>query len=128
MSGEFRNSRSWPQSLQRPWLNGPAGVSITQWWAHSILEIIEVEEEEDDSLINQPLIWIPLGVLTVAGLGIFAYSRLGDGGDYFDDYDTGTSSNNTPSTQSGFRYDPVTGNTYDSQTGEIIQQGGKEKD
>ena len=92
------------------------------------VEIIEPEEKDDDSLIDQPLIWIPLGVLTVAGLGIFAYSRLGDGGDYFDDYDTGTSSSNTPSTQSGFRYDPVTGNTYDSQTGEIIQQGGKEKD
>ncbi len=94
------------------------------------IEIIEPEvEEEDDSLINQPLIWIPLGVLTVAGLGIFAYSRLGDGGDYFDDYDTGTSSNTQiPSKQSGFRYDPVTGNTYDSQTGEIIQQGGKKKD
>ena len=94
------------------------------------IEIIEPEvEEEDDSLINQPLIWIPLGVLTVAGLGLFAYSRLGDGGDYFDDYDTGTSSNTQiPSKQSGFRYDPVTGNTYDSQTGEIIQQGGKKKD
>ena len=94
------------------------------------VEVIEPQEEEDDtSLIDQPLIWIPLGVLTVAGLGIFAYSRLGDGGDYFDDYDTGTSSNNQiTSTQSGFRYDPVTGNTYDSQTGEIIQQGGKEKD
>jgi len=93
------------------------------------VEIVEPEKEEDDeSLINQPLIWVPLGVLTVAGLGIFAYSRLGDGGDYFDDYDTGTSSSNTPSTQSGFRYDPVTGNTYDSQTGEIIQQGGKKED
>ena len=93
------------------------------------VEIIEAEEEEEDSLINQPLIWIPLGVLTVAGLGIFAYSRLGDGGDYFDDYDTGTSSSaQIPSKQSGFRYDPVTGNTYDSQTGEIIQQGGKKKD
>ena len=93
------------------------------------VEIIEAEDEEEDSLINQPLIWIPLGVLTVAGLGIFAYSRLGDGGDYFDDYDTGTSSNTQlPSKQSGFRYDPVTGNTYDSQTGEIIQQGGKKKD
>ena len=94
------------------------------------VEVIEPEEEEDDSsLIDQPLIWIPLGVLTVAGIGIFAYSRLGDGGDYFDDYDTGTSSNNQiTSTKSGFRYDPVTGNTYDSQTGEIIEQGGKNKD
>ena len=27
------------------------------------VEIIEAEEEEEDSLINQPLIWIPLGVL-----------------------------------------------------------------
>ena len=91
------------------------------------IEIIEPEEEEEeDSLINQPLIWVPLGILTAAGIGMFAYSRLGDGGDYFDEYDTGTSSNNQlKSTQSGFRYDPVTGNTYDSQTGEIIQQGGK---
>ena len=93
------------------------------------VEIVEPEEkEEQESLINQPLIWIPLGVLTVAGIGAFVYSRLGDGGDYFDDYDQGTSSSNTPSKQSGFRYDPVTGNTYDSQTGEIIQQGGKNKD
>ncbi|HJM16919.1 MAG TPA: CARDB domain-containing protein [Candidatus Poseidoniia archaeon] len=94
------------------------------------VEIVEPEEkEEQESLINQPLIWIPLGVLTVAGIGAFVYSRLGDGGDYFDDYDTGTSSNaQIPSKQSGFRYDPVTGNTYDSQTGEIIQQGGKKKD
>ena len=96
--------------------------------AEEEVEIVEPEVKEDDSLINQPLIWIPLGVLTVAGIGAFVYSRLGDGGDYFDDYDTDTSSNNTPSTQSGFRYDPVTGNTYDSQTGEIIQQGGKKKD
>ena len=96
--------------------------------AEEEVEIVEPEVKEDDSLINQPLIWIPLGVLTVAGIGAFVYSRLGDGGDYFDDYDTDTSSNNTPSTQSGFRYDPVTGNTYDSQTGEIIQQGGKNKD
>ena len=59
---------------------------------------------------------------------MFAYSRLGDGGDYFDEYDTGSvSSEQMKSTQSGFRYDPVTGNTYDSQTGEIIQQGGKKK-
>ena len=93
-----------------------------------VTEIIEPEEEEEDSLISQPLIWIPLAVLSLAGIGMFAYSRLGDGGDYFDEYDTGSvSSEQMKSTQSGFRYDPVTGNTYDSQTGEIIQQGGKKK-
>ena len=94
-----------------------------------VTEVVEPEEEEEDSLISQPLIWIPLAALSLAGIGIFAYSRLGDGGDYFDEYDTGSVSNEqVKGTQSGFRYDPVTGNTYDSQTGEIIQQGGKKKD
>ena len=93
-----------------------------------VTEVVEPEEEEEDSLISQPLIWIPLAALSLAGIGIFAYSRLGDGGDYFDEYDTGSVSNEqVKGTQSGFRYDPVTGNTYDSQTGEIIQQGGKKK-
>ena len=91
--------------------------------------IVELpEKEEESSLINEPLVWIPLVVLSVAGLGLFAYSRLGDGGDYFDNYPEQGPDSNVPTKQSGFRYDPVTGNTYDSQTGEIIQQGGKEKD
>tara|TARA_B100000959_G_scaffold35421_1_gene33866 strand:- start:1524 stop:4073 length:2550 start_codon:yes stop_codon:yes gene_type:complete len=81
------------------------------------------EEEEESSLINEPLVWIPLVVLSVAGLGLFAYSRIGDGGDYFDNYpEQGT---NVPSKESGFRYDPVTGKTYDSQTGEVIESGRK---
>ena len=81
------------------------------------------EEEEESSLINEPLVWIPLVVLSVAGLGLFAYSRIGDGGDYFDNYpEQGT---NVSSKESGFRYDPVTGKTYDSQTGEVIESGRK---
>jgi len=90
--------------------------------------VIEPEViDDDDSLINQPLVWIPLIILSVAGLGLFAYSRLGDGGDYFDDYsdmdDTQTSGIQTQ--QSGFRYNPETGETVDLKTGEIIGQDGK---
>ena len=91
--------------------------------------VIEPEVIEDDSsLINEPLVWVPLVLLSVVGLGIFGYSRLGDGGDYFDQYENDDVVSNIPTNQSGFRYDPVTGNTYDSQTGEIIEQGGKNKD
>ena len=91
--------------------------------------VIEPEVIEDDSsLINEPLVWVPLVLLSVVGLGIFGYSRLGDGGDYLDYYEDDDIASNVPTKQSGFRYDPVTGNTYDSQTGEIIQQGGKKKD
>jgi hypothetical protein len=56
----------------------------------------------------------------VAGLGLFAYSRIGDGGDYFDNYPEQGTNSNVPSKESGFRYDPATGKTYNSQTGEII--------
>ena len=88
--------------------------------------IVELpEEEEESSLINEPLVWIPLAVLSVAGLGLFAYSRLGDGGDYFDNYPEQGPESNVHSKQSGFRYDPVTGKTYDSQTGEVIESGRK---
>jgi hypothetical protein len=79
-------------------------------------------------LINEPLVWVPLVLLSVVGLGIFGYSRLGDGGDYLDYYENDDVTSNITTKKSGFRYDPVTGNTYDSQTGEIIQQGGKKKD
>jgi len=90
--------------------------------------VIEPEVIEDDSsLINEPLVWVPLVLLSVVGLGIFGYSRLGDGGDYFDQYENDDVVSDIQTKQSGFRYDPVTGNTYDSQTGEIIEQGGKNK-
>jgi hypothetical protein len=78
-------------------------------------------------LINEPLVWVPLVLLSVVGLGIFGYSRLGDGGDYFDQYENDDVVSDIQTKQSGFRYDPVTGSTYDSQTGEIIEQGGKNK-
>jgi len=87
--------------------------------------IVELPEEEESSLINNPLVWAPLIALSVAGLGLFAYSRLGDGGDYFDNYPEQGPESNVPSKQSGFRYDPVTGKTYDSQTGEVIESGRK---
>jgi hypothetical protein len=96
-----------------------------------IEEFVVVEPEiveDDDSLINEPLVWIPLVLLSVVGVGVFAYSRLGDGGDYLDYYENDDLVSDIPTKQSGFRYDPVTGNTYDSQTGEIIQQGGKKED
>tara|TARA_B110000438_G_scaffold100918_1_gene99790 strand:+ start:6998 stop:9550 length:2553 start_codon:yes stop_codon:yes gene_type:complete len=90
--------------------------------------VIEPEVVEDDSsLIDEPLVWVPLVLLSVVGLGIFGYSRLGDGEDYLDYYEDDEVAANIQTKQSGFRYDPVTGNTYDSQTGEIIQQGGKNK-
>ena len=60
--------------------------------------IVEVpEEEEESSLINDPLVWVPLIALSVAGLGLFAYSRLGDGGDYFDNYPEQGPESNVPS-------------------------------
>jgi len=86
--------------------------------------VIDSEVKEDDSsLINEPLVWIPLIVLSIAGLGMFAYSRLGDAGDsldYYDD-DIGDQGGGSASKQSGFRYDPVTGKTYNSQTNEVIE-------
>jgi subtilase family serine protease len=83
--------------------------------------------EDDSSLISEPLVWVPLVLLSVVGLGVLGYSRLGDGGDYLDYYESDDIESNIPTRQSGFRYDPVTGNTYDSQTGEIIEQGGKKE-
>ena len=90
--------------------------------------IVEPEvEEEDSSLIDQPLLWVPLIVLSLGGLGLFAYSRLGDGGDYFDDYgdSDNVQSSGVQTQQSGFRYNPETGETIDLKTGEIIGQDGK---
>ena len=90
--------------------------------------IVEPEVEEDDSsLIDQPLLWVLLIVLSLGGLGLFAYSRLGDGGDYFDDYgdSDNVQSSGVQTQQSGFRYNPETGETIDLKTGEIIGQDGK---
>ena len=54
------------------------------------------------------------------------YNRVSDGGDYFDSYESKSSqSSQINSQQSGFRYNPETGETIDMRTGEIIQQGGK---
>ena len=96
----------------------------------TVQEFVVIEPDvvvDDSSLIDEPLVWIPLVLLSVVGLGIFGYSRLGDGGDYLDYYEDDEIASNIQTKQSGFRYDPVTGNTYDSQTGEIIKQGGKNK-
>ena len=98
------------------------------------IEVFEEEEpvivQDDDSLINEPLVWVPLIGLSLAGLGMLIYNRIGDGGDYLDYYedsnDTSVGGLNTK--QSGFRYDPETGETVDMKTGEIIQHDGKEKD
>ena len=70
--------------------------------------------------------WVPLIGLSLAGLGMFIYNRISDGGDYFDSYESKPiQSNQLNSQQSGFRYNPETGETIDMRTGEIIQQDGK---
>ena len=103
-----------------------ANVNVT------IEEYIEEEPivvEDDDSLISEPLVWIPLIGLSLAGIGMFIYNRIGDGGDYFDNYESDSSQETqVNSQQSGFRYNPETGETIDMRTGEIIQEGGKKKD
>lgn len=92
-------------------------------------EVIELVDDEEDPLISNPLVWAPLIGLSLAGIGMFIYNRLGDSGDYFDSYDPGTNAgDNLSSQQSGFRYNPETGETIDVRTGEIIGQDGKEKD
>ena len=83
-----------------------------------------VVDDNDDSLINEPLVWVPLIGLSLAGIGMFIYNRIGDTGDYFDSYEPKQGSE-VNSQQSGFRYNPETGETIDMRTGEIIQQGGK---
>ena len=57
---------------------------------------------------------------------MFIYNRIGDGGDYFDNYESNSNQGSQVNTQqSGFRYNPETGETIDMRTGEIIQDGGK---
>ena len=92
-------------------------------------DVIELVDDDEDSLISDPLVWAPLIGLSIAGIGMFIYNRLGDSGDYFDSYETGTNSESVLSSkQSGFRYNPETGETIDVKTGEIIGQDGKKKD
>ena len=46
--------------------------------------------------------------------------------DYFDNYEPNSNQGSQVNTQqSGFRYNPETGETIDMRTGEIIQEGGK---
>lgn len=103
-----------------------ANVNVT------IEEYVEDEPivvEDEDSLINEPLIWVPLIGLSLAGIGMFIYNRIGGDGDYFDSYeDNSTSQTQVGTQQSGFRYNPETGETIDLKTGEIIGQSGKNKD
>jgi hypothetical protein len=97
----------------------------------TVEEFVVVEPEEvadEESFFDEPLIWAPLIVLGIVGLGMFVYSRLGEGDDYLEYYEE---SDNAPkiggvSQQSGFRYDPETGETYNSETGEVIESGKKD--
>ena len=96
----------------------------------SIEEYVEEEpivvDDDEDSLINEPLVWVPLIGLSLAGISMFIYNRIGDTGDYFDSYEPKSNQGNEINTkQSGFRYNPETGETIDMRTGEIIQDGGK---
>ena len=94
--------------------------------------VVEFEEDEpatttddDESIFSEPLIWAPLIALSIAGLGYFVYSQVGGDGDYLDYYEESDAAEKVGGTsqQSGFRYDPATGETYDSQTGEVIESG-----
>ncbi len=94
----------------------------------TVEEFVVVEPEpivEDESFFSEPLIWAPLIALSIAGLGYFVYSRVGGDGDYLDYYEESDSAEKMGGTsqESGFRYDPATGKTYDSQTGEVIESG-----
>ena len=96
----------------------------------SIEEYVEEEpivvDDDEDSLIDEPLVWVPLIGLSLAGISMFIYNRIGDTGDYFDSYEPKSNQGNEINTkQSGFRYNPETGETIDMRTGEIIQDGGK---
>ena len=97
----------------------------------SVEEFIVIEPEEvvdEESFFDEPLIWAPLIALGVAGIGMFAYSRMGAGDDYLDYYEESDNAQKIGgvSQQSGFRYDPATGETYNSETGEVIESGRKE--
>ena len=102
-----------------------ASINVT---VEEYVEEEPVVVEDEDSLISEPLVWVPLIGLSLAGIGMFIYNRIGDSGDYFDSYETNSSEGSQVNTQqSGFRYNPETGETIDMRTGEIIQQGGKKK-
>ena len=93
-------------------------------------EFVVVEPEDfadEDSFFDEPLIWAPLIALGAAGLGMFVYSRLGAGEDYLDYYEESDNAQKIGgiSQQSGFKYDPATGETYNSETGEVIESGRK---
>ena len=87
--------------------------------------VVDPDIVDDESSFSEPLIWAPLIALSIAGLGYFVYSRVGGDGDYLDYYEESDSAEKMGGTsqESGFRYDPATGKTYDSQTGEVIESG-----
>ena len=92
----------------------------------TVEEFVVVEPEEvadEESFFDEPLIWAPLIVLGIAGLGMFVYSRLGEGDDYLEYYEESDNAQKIGgvSQQSGFRYDPATGQTINTETGEVIE-------
>ncbi|MCS5551548.1 MAG: hypothetical protein NZ811_08550 [Gammaproteobacteria bacterium] len=97
----------------------------------TVEEFIVVEPEDvadEESFFSEPLIWAPLIALGMAGVGMLIYSRIGADDDYLDYYEESDNAQKIGgvSQQSGFRYDPETGQTYNSETGEIIESGRKE--
>ena len=91
----------------------------------TVEEFVIVEPEEvadEESFFNEPLIWAPLIILGIAGVGMFIYSRLGEGDDYLEYYEESDNAQKIGgvSQQSGFRYDPATGQTINTETGEVI--------
>ena len=82
-----------------------------------------------ESIISQPLVWVPLLVLAIVGAGMFAYYRLRGEEDYLPGY--GAEMQQQPPGggpargTTTFRYDHDSGITYDAETGEVI---GEKKD